>query len=64
MSAIRKAADKTTLTCPKCMHSELLKTVKSPDEQPRKHYCTECGNEWWEFDKKRTTQLAASSDSQ
>jgi DNA-directed RNA polymerase subunit RPC12/RpoP len=53
MSAIHlKSADKKRLTCPKCMHSIILKMVKPADEQPRKNYCTECGHEWWEFDKK------------
>jgi DNA-directed RNA polymerase subunit M/transcription elongation factor TFIIS len=53
MSAIhRQTADKINQTCPKCTHSEILKTVRPADEQPRKNYCTGCGHEWWEFDKK------------
>jgi len=54
MSAIHHTpADKKKLTCPKCDHGEILYTVRPADERPRKHYCTECGHEWWEFDKSR-----------
>jgi hypothetical protein len=56
MSAIHgNTADKKRQACPKCKHSETLKTVRPADEQPRKNYCAQCGHEWWEFEKKPET---------
>jgi DNA-directed RNA polymerase subunit M/transcription elongation factor TFIIS len=53
MCAIQgKDAKSTRQTCPNCKHSKILRPVRPTDEQPRKSYCTECGHEWWEFEKK------------
>ena len=49
MSAIHGlTAKKIRQTCPKCYHGEIVKTVRPDNERPRKHYCAECGYEWWE----------------
>ena len=47
-----KTADSRRQTCPNCKHTKMLKTARPDEEEPRKNYCTECGHEWWEFDKR------------
>jgi ssDNA-binding Zn-finger/Zn-ribbon topoisomerase 1 len=46
-----KGVDGIKQTCPNCGQSKTVTLVKPAEEHPRKHYCTECNHEWWEFDK-------------
>jgi len=51
MCAIHKGLDGIKQICPNCGKSKTVRLVEPAAEQPRKHYCTECGHEWWKFDK-------------
>jgi predicted RNA-binding Zn-ribbon protein involved in translation (DUF1610 family) len=44
--------------CPNCGRIKVISRVKASDELPRKNYCLDCGQEWWEFEK----ELVLSAD--
>jgi hypothetical protein len=45
-----KTAGRIQQICPNCKKSTMIKPATPDEAEPRKHYCTECGHQWWEFD--------------
>jgi hypothetical protein len=45
-----KTAGQLQQTCPNCKKRTMITPAKADEAKPRKHYCTECGHEWWESD--------------